>query len=69
MTQITHQDEFVRFLKILKMELQEHQKACDNFLMQIQKPVAKILRYDTSIDVKPALEQEQKPESVFAFKH
>jgi len=56
MTQITHQDELVRFLKILQIKLQEHQKAYDSFLRQIQKPIAKIL-HDYN-DIKKEPEQE-----------
>ena len=63
MTQITHQDEFVRFLKILQVKLQEHQKACDKFLAQIQKPITEILYGYTDI------KKEPEPESFFAFKH
>lgn len=68
MTQTTHQDEFERFLKILQIRLQEHQKAYDNFLTQIQKPISEILQSTNYTDVKPTLKQEQKPESTFTFR-
>lgn len=66
MTQITHQAEFVRFLKILQVRLQEHQKAYDNFLMQVQKSIPEILH--SNIDVKSTLEQERKPETASIFR-
>jgi hypothetical protein len=59
MASSNNQDELTRFLKILQIRLQEHQKAYDNFLTQIQKPIAEILY--NYIDAKQDPEPEQEP--------
>lgn len=57
MAQIKQQDEFVKFLKILRIKVQEHEKAFKNFLVQINRSTPEMLHDCTDTKQK----QEQEP--------
>jgi hypothetical protein len=51
-----NQNELKRFLKILQVRLQEHQQACNNFLTQMQQPIAEMLHNHANVRSEPIAE-------------